>query len=97
LVVTAFVILLCYFQLTSEDHRWWWASLLRGGACGAFLYSYAIFYWTYSSEMDSALQASMYFGYTLMITYAFSLMLAAVGHWSSYWFVSTIYKAIKSD
>jgi len=98
LVVTSFVvILLCYFQLTSEDYRWWWASLLRGGACGVFLYTYAIFYWTYNSEMSGALQGSMYFGYTFMISYAFSLMLAAVGHWSSYWFVWKIYSAIKSD
>jgi len=98
LIVTAFVvILLCYFQLTSEDYRWWWASLLRGGACGAFLYAYAIFYWVYNSEMDGALQGTMYFGYTLMVTYAFSLMLAAVGHWASYWFVYTIYNAIHAD
>jgi len=98
LIVTSFVvILLCYFQLTAEDYRWWWASMLRGGACGFFLYAYAIFYWVYNSEMSGALQASMYFGYTFMITYGFSLMLAAVGHWSSYWFVNRIYREIKSD
>merc|ERR550525_336421 len=49
LIVTAFVvILLCYFQLTSEDYRWWWPAVLRGGACGIFLYAYALFYWQYS-------------------------------------------------
>jgi len=98
LIVTAFVvILLCYFQLTAEDYRWWWNSLLRGGACGVFLYAYAIFYWVYNSEMSGSLQASMYFGYTFMLTYGFSLMLAAVGHWASYWFVNKIYAEIKAD
>jgi hypothetical protein len=98
LIVTSFVvILLCYFQLTSEDYRWWWASIVRGGSCGIFLYAYAVFYWTYNSEMSGALQASMYFGYCLMISYGFGLMLGAVGHWSSYWFVFKIYSAIKSD
>ena len=32
LLVTSFVtIVLSYFQLTIEDHRWWWRALISGG------------------------------------------------------------------
>lgn len=98
LIVTAFVvILMCYFQLTAEDYRWWWQSIFRGSACGVFMYAYAVYYWAFTAQMTGSLQFCMYFGYTLMMSYAFCLMLAAVGHWSSRWFVIRIYKAIKSD
>jgi len=98
LVVTSFVvILMCYFQLTAEDYRWWWSSLIRGSACGVFMYAYAIYYWFYTAQMSGSLQFSMFFGYTFMMSYACCLMLAAVGHWSSRWFVVRIYDAIKSD
>jgi len=98
LIVTAFVVvLLCYFQLTAEDYRWWWSSVFRGGSLGLFLEAYALFYWKYSSHMFGFLQGCMYFGYTLAVSFGFSLMLAAIGHWSSMWFIFKIYSAIKSD
>jgi len=98
LIVTSFVvILMCYFQLTAEDYRWWWSSLIRGSACGIFMYAYAVYYWFYTAQMSGSLQFTMYFGYTFMVSYACCLMLAAVGHWSSRWFVIRIYNAIKSD
>jgi len=98
LLVTSFVsVLLCYFQLTAEHYNWWWLSLFRGGSCGVFLEAYAIYYWNYTATMDGVLQATMYFAYTFMISYAFALMLATVGHLSSHKFIVTIYSAIKSD
>jgi len=98
LIVTSFiVILMCYFQLTAEDYHWWWPSVFRGSACGLFMYAYAIYYWCYNAKMSGGLQFIMYFGYTFVLSYAFCLMLAAVGHWSSRWFIIKIYNAIKGD
>ena len=37
-------ILLCYFQLCNEDHRWWWRSFLSSGACAGYTLLYAIWY-----------------------------------------------------
>merc|ERR1712228_72456 len=67
-----------------------------GAACGIFMMCYAVYYWFYTAQMSGSLQFSMYFGYTFMMSYAVCLMLAAVGHWSSQWFVVRIYNAIKS-
>lgn len=37
IVVTAFItVALTYFQLASEDHRWWWRSFLCGGSTGGW-------------------------------------------------------------
>lgn len=98
LIVTSFiVILICYFQLNAQDYRWWWRSMLRASACGMFLFAYAVYYWVARSQMNGLLQFVLYFGYTLMLSYAFGLMLAAVGHWSSRWFVVKIFSAIHAE
>ncbi len=68
LLVTAFTtVALTYFQLASEDYRWWWRSFLSGASAGFFMYGYALFYYTKRSEMSGALQAVFFFGYMGMV------------------------------
>jgi hypothetical protein len=79
LLVTAFItVALVYFQLCAEDYRWWWRSFFSGASTGAFMYAYASFYYVRRSEMSGALQATFFFGYMAMVSYAFSLMLGFV-------------------
>lgn len=41
--VTACIsIALTYFQLSSEDYRWWWRSLMCGGSTSIFVFGYAV-------------------------------------------------------
>lgn len=61
------------------------------------MYAYAIFYYTNRSEMSGVLQAVFFFGYMLMISYAFSLMLGAVAFTVAMKFVQHIYRSIKID
>jgi len=97
-IVTACItIALTYFQLSMEDHRWWWSSFLNGGSTGIFVYLYSIFYYTYRSKMSGTLQASFYFGYMAVICYFFFIMLGTVGFLTSLVFVRRIYKNIKCD
>lgn len=97
-VVTAFItVSLIYFQLAREDYRWWWRSLLCGGATGAFIYAYSFFYFFNRSHMDGMIQGSFYFGYMGIISYAFFLMLGFVGFASSLVFVKHIYSVVKAD
>eukprot|EP01084_Bolivina_argentea_P076054 137806_1 len=37
IVTSCLVILTTYFELNVENYKWWWPSLMRGGACGAFI------------------------------------------------------------
>ena len=36
-----------YFQLSYEDYRWWWHSLLSGASTGLFMYAYAAFFFQF--------------------------------------------------
>eukprot|EP01012_Entosiphon_sulcatum_P032161 TRINITY_DN40925_c0_g1_i1.p1 TRINITY_DN40925_c0_g1~~TRINITY_DN40925_c0_g1_i1.p1 ORF type:complete len:583 (+),score=116.39 TRINITY_DN40925_c0_g1_i1:35-1783(+) len=98
LMVTACItVSLTYLQLSMENHRWWWLSLISGGATSFFIYAYC-FYFLYSeSKMSGFMQVSYYFGYMLLICYALFLMLGTVGFYSSLIFVKQIYRAIKVE
>eukprot|EP00656_Telonema_subtile_P058614 TRINITY_DN9981_c0_g1_i3.p1 TRINITY_DN9981_c0_g1~~TRINITY_DN9981_c0_g1_i3.p1 ORF type:complete len:431 (-),score=63.97 TRINITY_DN9981_c0_g1_i3:260-1552(-) len=97
LVVSFLTIALVYFQLAAEDHRWWWRSFAAGAAPGFFVYGYCFVFFFQRSSMNGIHQASFFFGYMAMACYAFSAMLGAVSFFSSFIFVSYIYRAIKSD
>jgi len=98
LIVTACItVALTYFQLSMEDHRWWWSSFLSGGSTGVFIYAYSIFYYIYRSRMSGALQASFYFSWMAIVCYFFFIMLGTVGFLSSLVFVRRIYKEIHID
>ena len=97
-IVTAFItVALTYFQLAAEDYRWWWRSVKGGAAVGAFMYCYAAFYYVYRSEMTGVVQAVFFFGYLLMVSFAFSLLCSAVAFTAAQAFVKHIYRSIKID
>ena len=92
IIVTAFItVALTYFQLASEDYHWWWRSVGGGASVGVFMYLYAAFYYVYRSEMTGTLQGTFFFGYLLMVSYAFSLLCSAVAFASANQFVQHIY------
>jgi hypothetical protein len=97
-VVTAFItVALTYFQLTVEDHRWWWRSVFCGGSTGVFIFAYCFYYYHARSDMRGFMQTSFFFGYMALICYGFFLMLGTVGYRASLLFVRHIYRAIKCE
>jgi hypothetical protein len=98
IIVTACItVALTYFQLSMEDHRWWWRSFISGGSTGFFIYAYSIFYFYYRSQMSGFFQATYYYGYMFVVCYFFFIMLGTVGFYSSLIFVRQIYKNLKID
>lgn len=97
-IVTSFItVALLYFQLAREDHRWWWATYINGGMTGLFIYVYSFYFYFHRSGMKGLLQGSFYFGYMLIVSFAFFLMLGSAGFQFSLVFVRYIYSRIKSD
>ena len=90
-------IALVYFQLAREDHHWWWSAFSYGGSTGFFVMAYSFYFFFHRSAMSGHLQLSFYFGYMIVISYAFFLMLGFVGFFSSFTFISYIYGVIKTD
>eukprot|EP01064_Diplonema_japonicum_P014745 TRINITY_DN22434_c0_g1_i1.p1 TRINITY_DN22434_c0_g1~~TRINITY_DN22434_c0_g1_i1.p1 ORF type:complete len:568 (+),score=43.44 TRINITY_DN22434_c0_g1_i1:53-1756(+) len=98
LVVTASInIALTYLQLSLEDHKWWWRSIVSGGATAAYTYAYSAYYYKYESHMYGDLQFCFYFGYMFILCYGVFLMLSALGFLGSLVFVKQIYSSIKID
>jgi hypothetical protein len=97
-IVTACVtVALTYFTLQAENHRWWWNSFITGTSTGFFMFMYSLYYFNFRSEMSGTLQGAFFLGYMGLISFAFALLLGAVGFFCSLKFVKYIYLSIKID
>jgi len=90
-------VVMCYLQLCSEDHRWWWKSFWNCASAGAYLMLYSL--WFLGSRLDlvGVLPVVVYLTYMGMISILFSLFCGSVGVLASLWFNRTIYSAVKVD
>jgi len=88
---------LTYFQLSSEDYRWWWRSVFSAGSTGFFVLIYSIFFYTRRSHMSGVVQTVEFFGYTFLICFAFFLALGTVSFFASLKFIRYIYVNLKMD
>lgn len=90
-------ILLCYFQLCSEDYRWWWRSFLSSGACAGYMLLYAVWYNLTELEMTGIVPMLLYFGYMSIIAFTCFLLTGTIGYIACFWFNFQIYGSIKVD
>mmetsp|Transcript_16021 Transcript_16021/g.18966 ORF Transcript_16021/g.18966 Transcript_16021/m.18966 type:complete len:617 (-) Transcript_16021:384-2234(-) len=97
IVTSSITVSLLYFQLSREDHRWWWISFANGGMIGFFIYAYSFYFYFHRSGMNGLLQTSFYFGYMGIISFATFLMLGSAGFRLSLVFVKYIYGSIKCE
>ena len=90
-------VVMCYLQLCSEDHRWWWKSFWNCASAGFYLFMYSL--WFLSSRLDlvGVLPVVVYLTYMSMISVCFGLFCGSVGVVMSFWFNKTIYGALKVD
>ncbi|KAI5676271.1 hypothetical protein M9H77_07221 [Catharanthus roseus] len=90
-------IVLCYFQLCSEDYLWWWRSYLTSGSSALYLFLYAAFYFFTKLEITKPVSGILYFGYMLIASYAFFVLTGAIGFYACFWFTRLIYSSVKID
>jgi transmembrane 9 superfamily member 2/4 len=88
-------IVLTYFQLCSEDYRWWWRSMLVPAASGVYLYAYCIFYFSVNLDITGFTPKILYFGYMGLVALVFTFLTGGAGYLSTFIFVRRIYAAIK--
>ncbi len=88
-------ILICYYQLSNEDHRWWWKSFLSTGTSSIYLFLYTIWYYFTKSTIVGTAGFVYYFGHMLIVCLAFFLVTGSIGFISSFLFIRFIYSAIK--
>ncbi|KAJ4707773.1 Transmembrane 9 superfamily member [Melia azedarach] len=99
LIVTCaeITIVLCYFQLCSEDYQWWWRSYLTSGSSALYLFLYATFYFFTKLEITKLVSGVLYFGYMLIASYAFFVLTGTIGFYACFWFTRLIYSSVKID
>ncbi|PKA64261.1 hypothetical protein AXF42_Ash009481 [Apostasia shenzhenica] len=90
-------IVLCYFQLCSEDYHWWWRAYLTSGSSALYLFLYAAFYFFTKLEITKLVSGVLYFGYMLIVSYAFFVLTGTIGFYACFWFVRKIYSSVKID
>merc|ERR1711862_455141 len=78
-------ILLCYYQLCAENHRWWWFSFCCSGSIALHLFVYSIF-WFKTLEASTFMTYLLYFGYMGLISILMFLIFGSVGAMTSFWF-----------
>lgn len=90
-------IVLCYFQLCSEDYHWWWRAYLTAGSSALYLFLYSVFYFFTKLEITKFVSGVLYFGYMLIVSYAFFVLTGTIGFYACFWFVRKIYSSVKID
>ncbi|XP_047941293.1 transmembrane 9 superfamily member 8-like [Salvia hispanica] len=90
-------VVLCYFQLCSEDYLWWWRSYLTAGSSALYLFLYAVFYFFTKLDITKPVSGALYFGYMLIASYAFFVLTGAIGFYACFWFTRLIYSSVKID
>mmetsp|Transcript_6713 Transcript_6713/g.8227 ORF Transcript_6713/g.8227 Transcript_6713/m.8227 type:complete len:675 (-) Transcript_6713:349-2373(-) len=89
--------LLCYFQLCTENHRWWWYSFVTSGSTGFYLF---LFSWGWFKQLEPSgmmITYMLYFGYMSLISFATFLVTGMCGFLSCFWFTRKIFGTIKVD
>lgn len=89
-------IVMCYFQLCSEDYRWWWRAYLTAGASAFYLFLYSIFYFT---RLDNYTISAglLFFGYSAIMSFTFFVLTGTIGYFACLIFVRKIYAQVKAD
>ena len=90
-------IVLCYFQLSNEDHRWWWRSYMTSGSSALYLFLYTTFYFFTKLQITKALPCMLYFGYMFILSYAFFVLIGTIGFCACLWFTRLIFSSLKID
>jgi transmembrane 9 superfamily member 2/4 len=97
LIVTCaeITIVICYFQLCNEDYHLWWRAYLTAGSSTLYLFAYAIFYFFNKLEITKLVSCILYFGYMMIISYTFFVLIGTIGFYACFWFVRKIYASVK--
>jgi transmembrane 9 superfamily protein 2/4 len=90
-------VVLCYFQLCSEDYNWWWRSYLTSGSSALYLFLYAGFYFYTKLQISKLVSGILYFGYMLLASFSFFVLTGTIGFCACFWFTRLIYSSVKID
>ena len=86
-----------YFQLCSEDYRWWWNSFLVSGASGIYVFFYSVHYFYTQLNITKGTTAVLYFGYMSVISLTYFFATGIIGFSAMFYFNRRIFGAVEVD
>jgi transmembrane 9 superfamily protein 2/4 len=90
-------VLLVYYQLRAENHRWWWYSFFTAGSVAFYMFIYSISWFRRLEASTMVITYLLYFGYMFLVSFAVLLATGTVGALTSLWFIRKIFGTIKVD
>ena len=87
-------IVVCYYQLCSEDYNWWWRAYIISGASGLYVFAYSAFYFYAKLDITKGVSTLLYFGSMVIVSYGFFCLTGTIGFCATYWFVHKIYSGV---
>ncbi|GET92433.1 transmembrane/endomembrane-like protein [Leishmania tarentolae] len=90
-------IVVTYFILRGEDHRWWWPSFASLATTGVHVFAYSIFFLKHSLQIRALSSVILFLGYMLGASIMFGMALGSMGFIGSFWLVQNMYGSIKAE
>ena len=98
-VITAaeVAIVIIYFLLVNEDHKWHWPSVYIPGGMGIHFFLYSIYYWQTSLNIRTWLGTLIFFQTMSIVSLSIWICAGTVGYLSCMLFTRAIYAQLKVD
>ena len=91
-------VVLTYMHLCVEDWRWWWKAFFASGSVSLYVLLYSINYLVFDlKSLSGPVSASLYLGYSLLISFAIMLSTGSIGFLTSFYFVHYLFSSVKID
>ena len=99
IICSEVTILMVYFRLNRENHKWWWQSFFCAGCIGLYILGYS-FIFARSLEMKPdyrGLAQVIYFGEMLLISMGAFLLFGSMGTIAAMLFVCKLFSTVGSQ
>eukprot|EP00662_Eupelagonemidae_sp_cell21_P026216 gene26216-5974_t len=88
-------VVLVYFLLVFEDHRWWWRSVIIPGGMGMHFFLYSIYYFQTQLKIQTGIATFIYFLFGAAVSVTLCIAVGTIGWVSAWFFIRSIYSNIK--
>lgn len=91
-------VVLTYMHLCVEDWMWWWKAFYASGSVGVYVFLYSINYLVFDLQsLSGPVSATLYLGYSLLISIAILLSTGTIGLLASLYFLHYLFSSVKID
>ena len=74
LTCAAVTVMLVYYLLCAENHRWQWRAFNSAGAGSLFVFAFALVYWLWKLRFAGLTSTVLFVGYSLLISFLFYIL-----------------------